>query len=121
MSTSTTIRKNEPVKFLSWLYHRLNNKHNEDEAILVRLADIIHNYSIIDQSINIQYIDKLCSKHFAQFNLDDDYGFTNEFKNQLRHLIIDVIADIGAKFSPESPKYQKHERQINNFFDFVGK
>jgi hypothetical protein len=97
MSTSTIIPKDEPITFLSWLYHRLNKKYNEEYLILCRLADIIHNYSFIKQTIDINYINKICSKHFIQFDLGDGYGFDENFKNQLRGLIVDLISDIGAK------------------------
>lgn len=120
MSTSTIIRKNEPVKFLSWLYHRLNNKYNEEEVVLARLADIIHNYQIINQSINSKYIDEMCKKHFVQFDLDDGYGFDNQFKNQLRYLIIDMIADIGAKFSPESNPQIDDQNETDFIFEPLG-
>lgn len=97
MSTFTIIPKDEPITFLSWLYHRLNKKYNEEYLVLCRLADIIHNYSFIKQTIDINYIDKICSKHFIQFDLGDGYGFDENFKNQLRSLVVDVISDIGAK------------------------
>ena len=32
-----------------------------------------------------------------QFDLGDGYGFDENFKNQLRALVLDVISDIGAK------------------------
>lgn len=115
MSTSTIIQKNEPVKFLSWLYHRLKNKHNEEDIILNRIADIIHNYQIINQSVSMKYIDQMCNKHFVQFDLDEEFGFDHKFKNELRFLIIDIISDIGAKLSPES----NPQIDYNNDTDFV--
>ena len=115
MSTSTIIQKNEPVKFLSWLYHRLKNKHNEEDIILNRIADIVHNYQIINQSVSMKYIDQMCNKHFVQFDLDEEFGFDPKFKNELRFLIIDIISDIGAKLSPES----NPQIDYNNDTDFV--
>lgn len=115
MSTSTIIQKNEPVKFLSWLYHRLKNKHNEEDIILNRIADIIHNYQIINQSVSMKYIDEMCKKHFVQFDFDKEFGFEAEFKDQLRFFIIDIISDIGAKLSPEC----NPQIDYNNDTDFV--
>lgn len=121
MSTSTIIRKNEPVKFLSWLYYRLKNKYNEEDIVLARIADIIHNYQIINQSINMKYVDSMCKKHFIQFDLDEGFGFEPEFMNQLRYLIIDVISDIGAKFSPELNPQINNTNDTDFVFEPLGK
>lgn len=120
MSTSTIIQKNEPVKFLSWLYHRLNNKYNEEDIVLARLADIIHNYQIINQSVSMKYIDEICKKHFVQFDLDDEFGFNDKFKNQIRYLLIDVIADIGTKLSPESNPQIDNQNDTDFIFEPLG-
>lgn len=108
MFMSTIIPKDKPVHFLSWLYHRLKIKYKEEKIILDRLADIIHNYAIINQTINLRYIDEICSKHFIQFEMDEAYGFKEEFKNTLRCLVIDVIKDIGAKYSECNSEFRQN-------------
>lgn len=117
MSSSTIIQKDKPVKFLNWLYYRLKNQYNEEDIVLARLADIVHNYTIVNTSINRSYIDNICKKHFIEYDLEDDFGgFTADFKEKLRNLIVGVISDIGMNFDAESnPK----NNTSNDKTDFI--
>lgn len=101
MSISTHIPKDEPIIFLKWLYLRLKNKFNEEEFILNSLAEIINNCNIIKTKFDIDFAEKLCSKHFLEYNLGSDnesfYGFSEDLKKRLVDLVIDTVKQTGAK------------------------
>jgi hypothetical protein len=123
MSTSTIIQKNEPVKFLNWLYHRLKNKYNEEEIVLARIADIIHNYNFIQSKFDIDFAEKLCKKHFVEYELssDDDscYGFNDNLKLRLVNLVIDTIKQVGAVCNEEQNNSVKESRDIDFDIDII--
>ncbi len=120
MSTSTIIPRDKPVSFLTWLYFRLKNKYREDDIILNRLADIVHNFTIADTSIKKSDVEALCKKHFIQYDMDGEYGFTQEMKDRLRDLVIDTIVHIGMKLESESnPKSKRDDTDF--VYELVGK
>lgn len=101
MSSSTIIPKDKPVRFLGWLYFRLKNLYKEEDLVLNRLADIVHNYTISNTSVSRSTIDLLCKKQFPQYELTGDYGFTPEFKQQLRELVVSTINYVGLEVSAD--------------------
>jgi hypothetical protein len=109
MSTSTIIPKDKPITFLTWLYHRLKNKYGEEDIVLNRLADLVHNYTIVDTSIKKSEIEYLCKKHFIQFDMDEEYGFSKEIKTKIKELVIDTIVHIGMKLESESNPRSKRD------------
>lgn len=122
MSTSTIIQKNEPVKFLSWLYYRLKNKHNE-EIVLARIADIIHNYNFIQSKFDIDFAEQLCKKHFIEYELsansDSCYGFNDTLKMRLVNLVIDTIKQVGAVCDKEQNNEIKESGDIDFDIDII--
>lgn len=120
MSTFTTIPKDKPITFLTWLYHRLKNKHREEDIVLNRIADLVHNYTIVNTSIKKSEIEQLCKKHFVQFDLDEEYGLPNEFKQKIKELVIDTIVYVGMKLESESnPKSETDDTDF--VYELVGK
>lgn len=121
MSTSTIIPKNKPYDFLNWLYFRLKNKYNEDDIILNRVADIIHNYKLINSSIDIETIDKLCKNVYPHFDLDLGglNGFDNESRNKLRLLVISTIEYVGANCLNQQNESEKSDEK-NFEFELMG-
>ena len=120
MSTSTIIPKNKPYDFLNWLYFRLKNKHNEDNLVLDRLADIIHNYKLVNSSIDINTVNKLCKNIYPHFELDAGYGFEDEDKNKLRLLVISTIEYIGANFLAQHNQEEESSNEKDFEFEPVG-
>lgn len=102
----TAIPKDDPILFLTWLYHRLKNKFNEESFVLSYLSHIIHNYNIVETKFDIDFAEKLCAKHFIQYNIGSDneafYGFDEKFKKQLTDLVIDTVKQTGAKIASEN-------------------
>lgn len=96
MSTFTVILKNKPYDFLNWLYFRLKNKYREDKKILNRISDIIHNYKIVNTDIDSETIDELCEKVIPLFSLDNEYGYSEDEKNQFRSLVKATAEYIGV-------------------------
>lgn len=112
MSTSTIIPKNNPFKFMNWLYFRLKNKHKEDQIVLDRVSDIIHNYKIVNTTIHPMQVDELCARVFPHFILDEGMGFDEDYKNQLRQLVITTIRYVGAELA------NKKEDILEKDFEF---
>lgn len=120
MSTSTIIPKNKPYDFLNWLYFRLKNKHSEDSVVLDRLADIIHNYKLVNSSVDINTVDKLCKNIYPHFELDSGFGLEDEDKNRLRLLVISTIEYIGANFLVQQNEEEEEPNEKDFEFELMG-
>lgn len=114
MSTSTIIPKNNPFKFMNWMYFRLKNKYKEDEIVLDRVSDIIHNYSIVNTAISVAQIDELCTRVFPHFVLDEGMGFDEDYKNELRQLVMTTIRYIGAELENKQEEILEKDFELKS-------
>lgn len=88
-----------PSNFLGWLFNRLKFKYHEDETILYQIKDIYSNYILFPKKIPIDIIDKICKKHYPDFDIDKtpdlNIGYTNNERLQIKQFIVSVIEDVS--------------------------
>lgn len=84
-------------EFLVWLVSRLKLKHHEHDLILKKLEYIIHNKKIIDERVDIKFINGLCNKHYPGFDFDRsedlNIGYADQEKKEIYGLISSVVLD----------------------------
>lgn len=104
---STEIPRDNPREFFEWLYLRLKNKYNEDNIVLDRMSDILHNYSITSKSVDLEFVDNICKKHFIDFDFDQDDTFqtamNEELKNKLRYFVLDILQSASVCSRKRTP------------------
>lgn len=91
--------KNSSIDFLKWLRDRLKNKYDEEQTVINNLDSIIYSKKIIDKSIDVSLVEKICEKFWAGFNEStseyfgaiDKYG-ENE-KNEIRSLVLKILVE----------------------------
>ena len=84
-------------EFLVWLLSRLRLKYDEDPIVLKKIEYIIQHKKIIDERVDVKFINGLCNKHYPGFDFDrsDDFriGYANQEKTEIYNLISAVVLD----------------------------
>lgn len=84
-------------EFLVWLSSRLQLKYGEDSAVIKKIQYIIDNKRIIDDRIDIKFINGLCNKHYPGFDFDRSedlkIGYANSEKKQIYTLVSSIVLD----------------------------
>lgn len=85
------------INFLDWLYQRLKFKYREDESILEQINCISKEYKLLPKKIPVDLINKICKKHYPDFDIektpDLNIGYTNTERLQIQNLVLDIISD----------------------------
>lgn len=84
----------KPPEIIGWIAQRLRFKH-KDELAANSIHHIFSSYTLFPKKISPKLIEKLCLRHYPDFNIDRtkdlNIGYTNEERVQIKHLIIDII------------------------------
>lgn len=88
-------------QYLVWLKQRLKHKYKEDDIVLFKLEDIIRNKKIINSTVDLSMIDKVCNKFWPNFdgtNTSDIIGITEyseEEKNDIRKYVMGILTELN--------------------------
>jgi hypothetical protein len=86
------------MHLVKWLYLRLKNKYKETDDILIKLDHLINNYRLVKIHTSNDYIDSICRKHFADYDMEPcdefTFGFSEEEKNKFRNFAADLINNL---------------------------
>jgi hypothetical protein len=89
-----SITKNK--EFINWIVQRMKHKYKEDTIIINSLNYINENFIFVPKKISLEFVDKICSKHYPDFNLEkcDDlnFGFDESERMRLRNFVLDIIS-----------------------------
>lgn len=84
-------------EFLVWLSSRLQLKYNEDPTVIEKIQYIIQNKKLIDDHIDIKFINGLCNKHYPGFDFDRSedlkIGYVNSEKKEIYSLVSSIVLD----------------------------
>jgi len=84
-------------EFLVWLSSRLQLKYGEDSAVIKKIQYIIQYKRIIDDRIDIKFINGLCNKHYPGFDFerseDLKIGYADNEKKEIYTLVSSIVLD----------------------------
>lgn len=86
------------IKFLEWITNRLKYKYNENTEILDTLKSITSEKITMPKNLDPNLIERCCKKHFFDFDMEksEDFraGYTEDERNDIRKLVIDIYSTI---------------------------
>jgi hypothetical protein len=86
------------IEYLNWIAKRLEYKHKDTPDIVEKLKQITNESITMPKSINSEIVEACCKKHFFDFNMDksEDFkaGYTENERNDIRKLVIDIYSTI---------------------------
>lgn len=84
-------------EFLVWLSNRLKLKYHEDDLVLKKLEYIIQNKKIIDERVDVKFINGICNKHYPGFHFDRtedlQIGYPDQEKKEIYSLVSSIVLD----------------------------
>lgn len=91
--------KSKSIDFLKWLSERLKNKYDEEQMVIDSLESIIYTKKIIDKSIDVSLVERICEKIWEGFNEEtsvyfgsvDKYG--KKEKDEIRSLVLRILVE----------------------------
>jgi hypothetical protein len=82
-------------EFLGWLSKRLSNKYKEEKIIIDNIDAIKNNFFIIPKKISLNFVDKICKKHFPDFDFDKcpefHGGFDEDERRKIRNIVLETL------------------------------
>jgi hypothetical protein len=91
------------ILYLEWIFNRLVYRFKDDKFDLETSKKILRKIKKPSLNIDDNILDKIISKYYIDFYLDkeDDIGFTNAERLNLRLMIRNLIDDIIHQRVPE--------------------
>ena len=91
----------ENKNFITWLFHRLSNKHKEEISVIQNLSNFVSTNFIFSKNIDLSTTDAICKKFYPDFDIDRvpeiNIGYTDKERNHMRTMIIEIIKTLDKQ------------------------